>query len=164
MSYEIRFVQPDDAGNIHRMLCSRPVLLGTMRLPYGPLEKTVERIAVENGVFKLVALDEGAVVGFCELITYPDNPRHRHVGEINLIIVREEWENKGVGRAMMAAMIDLADNWLNLRRLGLIVFTGNEWAMRLYRNFGFEIEGTMPDFVFTEGVYVDAHVMGRLRR
>lgn len=166
MGYEIRYVRNSDAEAVDAIFRGRTVLQGIMSLPYGPLEQIEKRIAPDDSAFKLVAIDEGSgeMVGFCELVTYPQWPRHRHVGEVNLLIVRDGWEKQGVGRAMMTAMIDLADNWLNLRRLGLFVFTGNERAVRLYRSFGFEIEGTMPDFTFTEGDYMDAHMMGRLNR
>ncbi len=51
---------------------------------------------------------------------------------------------------------------LNFTRLGLIVFEGNEQAVRLYQRFGFTHEGTMQRFGFGNGAWMDAHVMGRL--
>ncbi len=42
----------------------------------------------------------------------------------------------------MAAALDLADNWLNLSRVGLTVYVDNSAAVTLYKRFGFEIEGT----------------------
>ena len=60
-------------------------------------------------------------------------------------------------------MIDLADNWLQLTRLGLIVWTSNAFAITLYQEFGFAIEGTMARYVFVDGRYADAHIMGRVR-
>lgn len=60
-------------------------------------------------------------------------------------------------------MVDLADNWLNLARLTMIVFTGNTHAVKLYEAAGFAIEGTMPRTGFGDGGWMDAHVMGRLR-
>jgi putative acetyltransferase len=56
--------------------------------------------------------------------------------------VRDDWQGKGVGSALMRAALDLADNWLGLRRLELNVHADNERAIALYRKFGFEIEGT----------------------
>jgi L-phenylalanine/L-methionine N-acetyltransferase len=103
------------------------------------------------------------VVGFGELITYPDEPRYRHTGEINMVATRADSLGKGVGRALMAAMIDLADNWLNLTRLSLIVFTDNTHAIGLYERLGFAIEGTMPRAGYGDGKWMDAHMMGRLR-
>ncbi len=37
--------------------------------------------------------------------------------------------------------MDLADNWLNLQRLELTVYSDNAAAIALYRKFGFEQEG-----------------------
>src|SRR5712691_4482721 len=51
-------------------------------------------------------------------------------------------EGEIVGTALMTAAIDLADNWLDLSRLELTVYTDNEAAMRLYKKLGFVIEGT----------------------
>jgi putative acetyltransferase len=58
-------------------------------------------------------------------------------------------------------VIELADDWLDLQRLGLIVFVDNTHAIELYQRLGFEIEGTMRDYVYKRGQFIDAHVMGR---
>jgi len=77
--------------------------------------------------------------------------------------VRDDWQGKGAGTALMKAALDQADNWLNLERLELDVYCDNEAGVRLYRKFGFEIEGTLRRFAFRGGVYVDSFVMARLR-
>jgi hypothetical protein len=48
-------------------------------------------------------------------------------------------------------VIDLADNWLNLRRLGLTVFADNPRAIGLYESLGFQREGVMREFGFKPG-------------
>ena len=63
----------------------------------------------------------------------------------------------------IVAAIDLADNWLDLSRLELTVYTDNEPAMRLYKKLGFVVEGTHRKYAFRDGVYVDAHCMARVR-
>jgi putative acetyltransferase len=77
--------------------------------------------------------------------------------------VHDAWQGKGVGTALMKAAIDLADNWLNLHRLELEVYVDNEAAIQLYRRFGFTVEGTLVDWSFRDGEYVDAYAMGRIR-
>ena len=73
------------------------------------------------------------------------------------------WRTGRRAEALTEAVIDLADNWLNIRRLGLIVFADNARAIGLYEKLGFEHEGVMREFGFKRGQFVDAVVMGRLR-
>jgi putative acetyltransferase len=77
--------------------------------------------------------------------------------------VHDEWQGKGIGMALMHAGVDLADNWLNLTRLELEVYTDNEPAIHLYERFGFEREGTLRQYAFRDGRYVDSYMMARLR-
>ena len=58
--------------------------------------------------------------------------------------------------------VDMSDKWLALRRLELEVYTDNLPAINLYRKFGFVIEGTMRQYAFRDGGWVDAHVMARI--
>ncbi|WP_193368873.1 GNAT family N-acetyltransferase [Pelagibius marinus] len=169
MEITIRHAAPEDAAAVHVIFSQDHVLDGTQRLPYASPDYMRERLSAQPGVIKLVAEAEGRdgkkeVVGFAELITYPDNPRHHHAGEVNMITVHQDWQGKGVGRRLMEAMIDLADNWLQITRLSLIVWTVNENAIRLYEDLGFRREGVMPDYGFRRGAYVDALMMGRLTR
>lgn len=77
--------------------------------------------------------------------------------------VRDDWQGKRVGSALMQATIDLADNWLNLKRLELEVFTDNEAAIQLYKKFRFEVEGTLKEYGYRDGQFVDVLTMARLK-
>jgi len=85
-----------------------------------------------------------------------------HAGYIGMS-VRDDWHGKGVGTALMRAIVDLADNWIGYRRLELTVYTDNAAALALYRKFGFDVEGTLRDYSYRDGRYVDAYTMARLR-
>lgn len=63
----------------------------------------------------------------------------------------------------MQAAVDMADKWLNLSRLELEVQVDNEAAIRLYKKFGFEIEGTLRKYTYRDGEYVDVFAMARLK-
>ena len=78
--------------------------------------------------------------------------------------VMDDWQGKGAGTALMQAAVDLADKWLNLTRLELDVYTDNEPAIRLYKKFGFVIEGTLVNYAYRDGQYVDTYTMARLRK
>jgi len=103
------------------------------------------------------------VVGQLSLNTFLNHPRRKHVGQIGMA-VRDDWQGKGVGTALMEAVIDLADNWLNLTRLELEVFVDNTPAIKLYEKWDFKTEGTLVDYAFRGGEYVDTYIMARLRR
>ena len=63
----------------------------------------------------------------------------------------------------VAALIDAADNWLDLKRLELTVYVDNAPAIGLYRKFGFEVEGTRRADAFRDGKFVDSLMMARVR-
>lgn len=159
----IRHAEPDDYEAIHRILTSPRVAFGTLQLPYQSAEARRARLASPPaGFHHLVACVAGEVIGSLGLET-TDRPRRRHVGQIGMG-VRDDWQGRGVGTALMAAAIDLADNWLNLIRLELTVYTDNAAALALYQKFGFVVEGTLHAYAFRGGRYVDVLTMARLRQ
>ena len=159
----IRRAEPDDSAALYEMFTSPKVYEGTLQLPYPSREMWRQRLAEPgDGRYNLVAVVGDRVVGMLGVSTFPNRPRRRHVGAID-IVVHDEWQGKGVGGALMRAGLDLADNWLNLTRLELEVYTDNEAAVRLYERFGFEREGTLRLHSYRGGRYVDSYVMARLR-
>ena len=109
----------------------------------------------------LVAEVNGELVGQGGLHPAGVAIRRRHAMYLG-ISVASAAQRQGIGTALMTALCDYADNWLACLRIELTVYTDNEIAQRLYRNFGFEIEGTLRAYALREGVYVDAYSMARL--
>ncbi len=101
-------------------------------------------------------------MGELGLITFPNSPRRRHAAKLGMS-VRDDWQGKGIGRALMQAAVDMADKWLNILRLELEVYTDNEPAVGLYKKYGFVTEGTLKCFAFRDGRYVDVYAMARMR-
>lgn len=159
----IRSAEPDDYRAVHEIFSSPRAYAGTLQLPYPSLEMWRQRLAAPvEGVHNLVAVAGERVVGQLGLHTFANRPRRRHVGDIGMA-VHDDWQGRGVGSALLRAGVELADRWLNLTRLELEVYTDNEPAVRLYQRFGFEHEGTLRQYAFRDGVYVDAYYMARLR-
>jgi putative acetyltransferase len=164
MTITIRRAEPGDYEAVYHIYASPKVIWGTLQLPFPSVEQWRKRLAEPPEDFlSLVACVEQEVVGQLGLHTFAHRPRRRHVGQLGMA-VRDDWQGKGVGTALMQAAVDLADKWLNLRRLELEVYTDNTPAIRLYEKFGFTIEGTLVDFAFREGRYVDVYMMARLRK
>jgi len=119
---------------------------------------------IENppeGLVRLVAEIDGRVIGAASLQP-SGSPRRRHAAGLGMMVYPDYW-NQGVGTALLQAVVDLADNWLNISRLEMTVFIDNAAAIHLYEKAGFRIEGTHRAFAFRDGEYVDTHFMARVR-
>ena len=163
MDIQIRHAEPEDYQALHAIYTGPKVVWGTLQLPFSPAEKRRKHLAEpRDGSYILVACVEGEVIGHLHLGTFPHSPRRKHVGHIGMG-VHEEWQGRGVGTALMEAVVNFADNWLNLSRLELSVFIDNQPAINLYKKFGFEIEGRSNQFAFRDGQYVDVYFMGRIK-
>ena len=158
----VRHVEVGDAEALHRIMTSPQVVRNTLRLPYQCLEARRQRLGERTpDLYTLVACVAGEVVGTISLQT-THRPRRAHAGALGMA-VRDDWQGRGVGTAMMKAIIELAEQWLNLKRIELEVYTDNAPAVALYKRFDFEIEGTLRQFAFRDRQYVDAYYMARVR-
>jgi putative acetyltransferase len=147
-------------------LYSEPsVAAQTLQLPYQSRELWRKRVGLgqENeGLVALVALHQGAVIGSCSLLQVA-RVRRAHCADIGMG-VSPAWQRQGIGSRLLAAVLEVADNWMNLRRVELTVYADNQAAIGLYRKFGFETEGQLRDYAVRDGGYVDVLSMARLRR
>ena len=157
----IRPFHPDDAADHHAMFSHPRVAEMLLQLPSMELIETERWANSEKaGRHRLVADWNGRVIGAIN-VTQHLRPRLTHSGTLGMMVHPNAW-GQGVGSKLMAAALDLSDNWLNLNRLELEVFTHNQPAIRLYEKFGFELEGTSRKAVFGDGRFLDEHVMARL--
>jgi len=163
VNIHVRHSEPRDAPAIHDIHTQPGVIAGTLQLPYQPESLWKERIEnPKNGVYSLVAEVEERVVGSASLFSVARSPGMSHRGALGMS-VHPAFHGRGVGTALMEALLNLADNWLNWTRVELTVFIDNEPAIHLYEKFGFVIEGTHRKYAFRNGQYVDAHCMARVR-
>jgi putative acetyltransferase len=159
----IRRTEPADYEAMQRIFAGPKVVWGTLQLPYPSVEVWRTRLAeIDPAQYRLVAVVEAEVVGQIDIHTSPHHPRRRHAGEIGMA-VRDEFQGRGIGTALLQAAVDVADNWLNLLRLELEVYADNEPAVRLYKKCGFVIEGTLVRYGYRAGQYVDVYTMARFK-
>lgn len=109
--------------------------------------------------FEIVALREGEMGGFGGLYVLGDGQSHS--GWI-FLGVRQRFQGCGVGSALMHLLTSTARVFVGLERLQLTVFSDNTAAIRLYRKFGFEIEGWHRNYARRGENFVDALTMARL--
>lgn len=158
----IRRASPADAEAFVEIFSSPRVIWGTLQVLYPSVDVWRKKLEPQDDIYSLVACIDDKVVGTLSLHMNPNRPRRKHAAGIGMA-VHEDWQGKGIGTALMQAAIEFADKWLNLTRLELEVYTDNEPALRLYKKFGFEIEGRMKQDSFRDGEYADVYSMARLR-
>jgi L-phenylalanine/L-methionine N-acetyltransferase len=157
----IRAREPGDWQEIADLTSLPKVRFGTLRLPFTSRDhwrRLMEKPS--DGVTSIVAVLDGRIVGVAGIIQ--DKGRRSHVAQL-FISVHDDHCGCGIGSALLAALVDAADNWLNIRRLELTVYVDNERGIRLYKKFGFEIEGTRRADAFRAGKFVDSLMMARVR-
>lgn len=137
------------------------VIRHTLQIPYSPDSFWKKRIESSADLARfLVAECDGRVVGGISLHWFQG--RRAHAGTLGMS-VHDEYQGRGIGSRLLDAILDLADNWYNLRRLELEVYVDNDPAVALYRKAGFRIEGTHRSYAYRDGEYVDAYAMARIR-
>ena len=159
--FTIRAREPSDWQEIAARRQLPRVRWGTLATPFVSADATRKFMeSPPEGRIAIVAVLDGKIVGSADVTR--DKGRRNHVGHVG-ICVHDAFHRRGIGSGLMAALIDTADNWLDLRRLELAVFVDNAPAIRLYQKFGFEVEGTRRAAAFRDGAFVDDHIMARLR-
>lgn len=156
----IRHAEPGDAEAFQRIFSDPRVVANTLQIPFPSAELWRKRLETRADVRMLVAVADEEVVGMCGLHTNA-NPRRAHAAMVGMT-VHADWHGRGVGTALLEQTVSLADNWLHLLRLELTVFTDNLPAIKLYRKFGFVIEGTHIGEALRDGRFVDGYSMARI--
>jgi ribosomal protein S18 acetylase RimI-like enzyme len=116
------------------------------------------RNGLTNGMVQLVAVDDGRVVGWCDV-----NPKThatlRHSGVLGMGVAAPH-RNRGIGSALLRATLEAASAG-GITRVELIVRADNTAAIALYERHGFEPEGRLRDYMIVDNVTYDALQMAR---
>ncbi|AOJ72552.1 MULTISPECIES: GNAT family N-acetyltransferase [Burkholderia] len=159
----VRAAELADAAAIAQMRNQPLVQRGTLAMPHASADAVAAwlmRVAARRGGgVNLCAEVDGRVVGHGGLETF--SGRRAHCALLG-IGVHDAYAGRGVGGALMAAIVDCADRALGLRRVELTVFADNARAIALYRRFGFTEEGRSRGYAIRAGELVDVLHMARL--
>src|SRR3954451_4400205 len=159
--YVIRHPQEGDAG----ALCSYINALSKERTFIGFqgeqiskeeevkwLKKELEKIHDKKAV-QLLASSEGEVLGVSSVEL--GEKIQSHVGLFGISITKD-FRGQGIGTVLMKLTLEEAVNSLSqLRIITLAVFADNLTAREMYKKFGFQEYGRLPEGVFFNGKYVD---------
>jgi len=167
MKLTLRRVKPADAAAIAEQFADPDVFGGTLQLPFASEEMWAQRIAGMNppaagsSDLVLAAVIDDKPVGLAGLHAVGPSVRRRHAMMLGITVAKAS-QGQGVGQALMAGLLDYADNWAQVLRIELTVYHDNERAIRLYERHGFEHEGRLKAYALRNGVFEDVVTMARL--
>jgi putative acetyltransferase len=159
--FQLRALEPEDAPALAALMNQPGVRHGTVSTPFMTEARVRHMADPAEGVKPIAAWVENRLAG--AVILKLGQGRRLHSAYIAGLMVHDSYQGQGIGRALLAATLDLTDNWLGLSRVALAVLADNPHAIRLYESFGFETEGTLRADIFRNGGYADALAMARLR-
>jgi putative acetyltransferase len=158
----IRAAEPEDAARISAHLGEVGVYEGLLQVPDVPVASRLEFLQkIEPHTCRLVAVAGEEIVGVAGLQVVGASLRRMHVRSLGLS-VSPRWQGRGVGRRLLARLLDWADNWAGVLRVELHVHADNDRAIALYRSMGFVEEGRHKAFGLRNGQYIDTFSMARL--
>ena len=102
---------------------------------------------------------ENKIVGMCS-IEGINKIRIKHRVDLAITVLKNYWGNK-IGEKLIDYAIDYCKS-NSIKKIELTVRIDNERALKLYKKFGFEIEGEIKKFIYLDGNYYNCYYMGLL--
>lgn len=121
------------------------------------IERNLQNVKEKKTVL-LIAKNAEKIVGISEVEL--KKGREGHVGEFG-ISIRKGYRGKGLGKKLMANVLDLSKKELNPRPkiIRLSVFSENKIAQNLYKKFGFKEVARVPKQLEYKGKFIDEIIM-----
>lgn len=166
MEFTIRPIEATDSRDINalrRMPGVFETILGTPAERISYTEKFITGMDGNSHQFVAVVTNADGgetVIGTAALMVSGNNRLRHSAGAA--IMIHKDYQNAGVGTALMKSVLDMADNWLMLVRVELTVFADNDRALHLYEKMGFEKEGLRKMAAIRNGEYADEFSMARI--
>lgn len=160
----LRAREPEDEPLLHQWF-NDPEVTEHLSLRY-PLSHRTEREFIEsvsdlsygNASFAVETL-VGRMIGGCGLEKASPENRNAVLG---IAIGDKAFWDGGYGTDVMRTLCRFGFELMNLHRIQLDVFDGNDRAIHVYEKLGFKLEVTKRQAIYKFGEYHDVHVMGLL--
>lgn len=119
------------------------------------------RRIVELDLWHVVALRDGDVVGWCDVLpSHPPGGACSHTGKLGIGVLAHE-RGAGIGERLLRAAIARARDQ-GFTRIELMVRVDNPRAIALYERVGFAHEGLLRHAFRVDDEYIDGHAMAWL--
>lgn len=102
----------------------------------------------------IVGVENGEITGYASLSEYRQKEAYKTTVELS-IYVSPNHRKKGVGRALMAHILEMAKNDERTHCVVSVITAGNEASTKLHAEFGFTYCGTIPEVGMKFGRMLD---------
>lgn len=124
-------------------------------------KSVIERVLRGKDSTWFVAEYEGRIVGQCSVGLVRGYQRYRHRAEVAFVLL-QEFCDMGIGGKMMEECLKWCEE-NKIQQVELDVVTANERAFSMYRSFGFQIVGTLPNALrYSDGTFADEYKMVKI--
>jgi L-amino acid N-acyltransferase YncA len=118
------------------------------------------RALLEKALPYTIAERDGEILGYAYAGPYRSRPAYRFTVE-NSVYVRPKLERQGLGRGLLANLIERCTA-LGLRQMVAVIGdSGHEGSIGLHKALGFRMVGTIEAAGFKHGKWVDSVLMQR---
>jgi phosphinothricin acetyltransferase len=103
--------------------------------------------------------DSNKIVGWISFQSFYGRPAYDTTAEISIYLDTDQ-RGKGLGKQILKYCLDNAPNFGIKTLLGFI-FSHNEPSLKLFRHFGFEDWGTLPNIALLDGQERGLKILGK---
>jgi L-amino acid N-acyltransferase YncA len=159
---DLRLARPDDA-DATREIYNREVTGSTVTFDLVPrsLEDQLSWLDDRSGAMAVVVAEiDGRIAGFASLSPYRSRPAYASTVE-DSVYVDEAFRGRGVGRALIREVIDIADA-RGFHTIMARVVGGHVTSISLHESLGFEVVGTEREVGRKFGKWLDVVLLQRM--
>ncbi|OCA77689.1 phosphinothricin acetyltransferase [Chryseobacterium contaminans] len=102
---------------------------------------------------------DGQIVGWVSFSSFHERPAYSGTVEVS-IYLDESCRGKGYGKIILQYCIDNAGRF-GVINLVALIFLHNEPSLKLFRHFGFEDWGTLPNVAVLDGIERSLKILGK---
>ena len=158
----LRAIEPEDLDVLYRIENDRSLWnVGATNVPYSRytlhdyVATSSDDIYADRQVRLVVENAEGETVGMADIVRF--DPQHLRA-EVGIVII-DAFRRRGYARLALADLCSYALDVLHLHQLYAVIDTGNEGAVSLFRQAGFQEQAHLKDWLFDGHKYHDALLM-----
>lgn len=164
IDFSIRTAEPKDAAGIisvFKSVMKEKIYTLNDSDEYKETTKTfskkIRKFRLAPGKIIIAALFENEIVGYAAF-NNGDLRKTKHSGYLT-IFIKKDFRGKGLGKEMLKTLIQWGKANKQMRKMTLSVFSNNKYAIKLYKNTGFKVEGLCPRDVKINGRFYDSVLM-----